>query len=116
MATLNELQEFMTLLNSTNAEDDAAFAERVATGMDLLELVDKRFGLAVGYSRPTVNRWRNRVTVPHPSTRAIVYDVLKERTGELIRSKSRDVKPVAQSSGTSRSPSSGNFPMAARKG
>lgn len=51
--------------------DEEEFRER------LLVLVDKAIAVQLGVSYPTVQRWREGKTAPHPGMRAIILDDLE---------------------------------------
>lgn len=55
---------------------EAEFRER------LLTLIDKAVAVQLGVSYPTVQRWREGKTAPHPGMRALILDDL-ERLAHL---------------------------------
>lgn len=87
MATSNELQAYIAVLQKTSQTDDAAFKSVVARGMDLLQLLDSDLAHHLGVSRPTVNRWRSGANAPHPAMRKHVFDWLRNRAVQLSRAK-----------------------------
>jgi transcriptional regulator with XRE-family HTH domain len=74
------------LTGKPSSEDDALFADLVREAMAALELSDSDLARQFGMSRPSVTRWRNGRTAPHPAMRAKVFKALLTR----VRSRMRD--------------------------
>ena len=88
--TTQALSEFIAALSTVEAKDDAAFTRLVATGVDLLRLVDRDIAHEFEVSLPTVTRWRNGTNAPHPAMRKHVYGWLKDRASAILRPPQHD--------------------------
>lgn len=60
--------------------EEVEFRELLLQSMKSLKLLDKDIALEFDMSRPSVNRWKNGRTVPHPTIRKIVYRYLEQLT------------------------------------
>lgn len=79
----NDLDKFINLLEIGDPADDEVFCKILATSEKALNMSDQDLGRAIRVSRPTVTRWRNGKSVPHPLVRKGVIDFLKERSIQM---------------------------------
>lgn len=79
------LASFIAALEGADSQDDATFQALLAQGIESLQLVDKDIAHAFTVSRPTVTRWRNGESAPHPALRKPVFDWLERRARTMNR-------------------------------
>ena len=46
---------------------------------------DAKFAEELRVSRPTVTRWKNRQSIPHPALRSSIYALLRKRVDQTVR-------------------------------
>lgn len=81
---LSELKNYQTALNTADIEDKEVFYDLFIQGMALLHLSDEDVALRFTMSRPSVDRWKNRRTAPHPVICFIVYKWFEEKVFDYI--------------------------------
>lgn len=74
-----EIQRFVLIVKNARPEEDDTFAWIVENGARLLKLSDEQIANEFSCSRPTVGRWRNGVSAPHPALRPAIYAWLLKR-------------------------------------
>lgn len=87
MADARQLEAFARDVDAADLSDREAFSRVLRKGMDLLELLDSDLSERFDASRPSVNRWRNGKTAPHPAVRQLVLRYLRDRTAALLHRK-----------------------------
>lgn len=84
MTKLSELsQHYFDLLNA-NSEDSNMFYELINKSFKLLEFSDLDVAVRFGMSKPSVSRWKNGRTAPHPAMRPPAYKWFAKRTKEAM--------------------------------
>lgn len=84
MARLSELSQHYFDLLSANSEDPKIFYELINKSFKLLEFSDLDVAVRFGMSKPSVSRWKNGRTAPHPAMRPPVYKWFAKRTKEAM--------------------------------
>jgi len=82
MARIEELRALSSDLAKADPENREAFHALVGRVFALLSLKDEDFAHQFGMSRPSVTRWRNGSTAPHPAVRRQVFARLARRVRE----------------------------------
>jgi len=95
----SHLEDYVQSLSSADPQDDAAFLVLLRRAFETLRLTDTDLSREFGMSRPTVTRWRNGVTTPHPALRKPLYAWLLRRARSRVR-----VESGGSSAAISRSP------------
>jgi hypothetical protein len=62
-------EEFKNFIENANLSDDAVFASVVKEILDYFQILPGDIGNSLRVSRPTIMRWKNGVTSPHPLMR-----------------------------------------------
>ncbi len=80
-----ERQDFVQKLKEAaqRGPDDAEFASLIGQAVD--DLSEAEMSKLLQVSRPTINRWKNGRSVPHPLGRPRVMQKLAERTQALLK-------------------------------
>lgn len=65
--------------------DRASFAKLIGAAQLVLEINDRELAHRLGVSRPTINRWANGDTAPHPIARQGVVSELKDWANEKLK-------------------------------
>lgn len=81
MGRLAAISRLLEELGKPNPEDADAFHRIITSAFELSVIDEIDVAHKFGMSRPSINRWRNGRTVPHPAMRAQVYGWLTERLG-----------------------------------
>src|SRR3954453_2678562 len=80
MASAQQLAAYEHQLEEFRPDDREAFMRLVREGMDLLDLRAIDLCEQFDVSRPSVQRWREGRSAPHPAVRQRVVNHLAERT------------------------------------
>jgi hypothetical protein len=100
MALLDELKALRGQLRSADVQSDDLFRRLARESIEGAKVDVHDFSEKVGVSRPTVTRWKNGDSVPHPALRRTIYPLLRkevERAIDLLESAASD--PPAVNSG-----------------
>lgn len=65
--------ELISDLRNADCNDDLVFARLVKRVMDFLDLKENDIATLFGMTKPSVVRWKNGTTAPHPAVRRVVY-------------------------------------------
>ena len=82
---LSKLIRFEESLKRANPEDATEFRRLLNEGIDLLTLLHKDVAEEFAMSRPSVTRWMNGNSAPHPALRPAIYRWLASRAGAIRR-------------------------------
>ncbi len=105
------LRGLLNALQTANVADDAAFHNCVSMAFNLIVLSEDELARKFSVSRPSINRWKNGRSAPHPAMRKHVYAWLKRRvTLELEKNAPR----TDSSSSRGFSPEPPSYSMAAK--
>jgi len=85
---LRQLAERALSTPGAIANDDL-FVELLTKAAEVLELTDGDIADAAGVSRPTVNRWLNRQSDPHPAMRRPLYKWIDKQAAHKLAALSR---------------------------
>ncbi len=85
MSDARELKTYAKNLENISTTDNVAFMEAIKTGilLGIASLIDIAHTFSV--SRPTVKRWENGTSAPHPLMRPHVFKWLQRRAFRKIR-------------------------------
>lgn len=76
-------------LMTADLADDATYTRIINLCAVVLEIEDNEIATALGVSRPTVARWMNSITRPHPAAREPVRRFFMKRLDEIIENERR---------------------------
>jgi len=76
---MDEISQLILDLEQADPYDDAVFRSLLARSAEILRLLDKDIARELDASRPTVTRWKNGNSSPHPLIRRHMYARLKRR-------------------------------------
>lgn len=83
-------EDLRAFLDRAELSDDRVFAEAVSLVVETFGLPLGELGNALSVSRPTISRWMDGKTAPHPAMREPVRTFARRRLETLARQK----KPV----------------------
>lgn len=79
------LSQLIVDLKEADRHDDAVFRSLLARATIELRLLDKDLARELDASRPTVNRWKNGKSSPHPLLRRHIYSRLSKRAAAVLK-------------------------------
>lgn len=85
-------EDLIALVEKSNLRNDNEFRTVIVLGMEVFAITDEEAARFFDVSRPTINRWRNGQTAPHPGMRGFVCNQLKKKAEKLIKSHARSLK------------------------
>ena len=112
IARLENLSDRLKRIKHSN---DDEFKQIIADSITLLRLTDYEASLIFDVSRPTVTRWKNGRTVPHPAMREALCKKIKTKVNKRLKIEQQENKPIESSSSKSYS-NHQVIPMAAKGG
>jgi transcriptional regulator with XRE-family HTH domain len=71
-------------LQNADPKDDVAFTEILRSAIGLFQLSYEDVADRLNVSRPTLVRWKNGLTHPHPAVRPAIYEWLEQRITEAL--------------------------------
>lgn len=81
------LKGWFSAIDTVSKLDDihgVGFREILHSSIELLSLTEKDVSRVFTVSRPTVQRWMEGKTAPHPLARIPIYDYFREQAKKLI--------------------------------
>jgi hypothetical protein len=85
MTRQDDLKKLVTDLEAASLGDNWVFRRLVCRTIELLGLSNADVAHQFGTSIPTIARWREGMSVPHPAMRSAVYGSLLEQVKECMR-------------------------------
>ena len=79
------LTELRRMAEAASVEDDAQFVDVLKRAAQVLELSEGQIADALRVSRPTVNRWLNAQSDPHPAMRQPIFHWIATQAKRRLR-------------------------------
>lgn len=78
------LKDYVPLVTQADVDNGATFHTVIQKGFELTVLTDDAIGQHFGMSLPSVDRWKNGRTAPHPAMRKHVYAWIEQRARQAL--------------------------------
>ena len=83
------LEELAKLAGNANPKDTPIFHAVVSQAVEVLDVSHQELAAAFHVSRPTVTRWVNKVSAPHPALRPMIYDWVEAQARQRLQHQRR---------------------------
>lgn len=84
---MNAIESFIKTLKKVDCNNDSQFYIIFGRGIKLLKINDEEITKKFDMSKPSLSRWKNNITAPHPSIRKHVYEFLQQKAEEILNDK-----------------------------